>query len=152
VLRALPVVEVTDSSPPRARRDPTCDTSPEVLAELERRLRMWADLLERGGPERVPPALVRELRLFGSFRRIWIDADRTRVPGRDAIAVSVLHTGRVHPEALSDTELTYHYPHTNQPGRDESEIRALKRACDLRLPVFAILQDGELRTVRKGWV
>jgi hypothetical protein len=38
------------------------------------------------------------------------------------------------------------------PGRDDSEIRAMKAAGSLRLPLFVVLQEGTMRSVRKGWV
>jgi hypothetical protein len=75
------------------------------------------------------------------------------VGGASSVTVGVLHTGRHYPDDLSDTALLYHYPETDRTsGRDESEIAATRAAGSLRLPVFVVLQDGTLRTVRKAWV
>jgi putative restriction endonuclease len=154
VLGTLPQVELLDTSPPSARLDADADVSKAVLGEFERRLGMWADLLDQAGPERVAPAALRSLGIYGGASGVWTDAARTRnIGGTDSLAVGLLHTGRHYPDDLSDDALLYHYPDTNRPpGRDESEIRAAKAAGRLRLPVFVVLQDGGLRTVRKGWV
>jgi hypothetical protein len=154
VLRALPQIDVMDGSPPTARLDPAADVSDSVLAELERRLGMWADLLDQGGPERVAHGAVRSLGIYGGASGIWTDTTRTRGVGDSAsVTVGVLHTGRHYPDDLSETALLYHYPETDRrPGRDESEIDATKAAAVLRLPVFVVLQEANLRTIRKGWV
>jgi hypothetical protein len=148
------MVEITAGSPPTARLNPRYVVRPEVLAELEIRLRMWADLLERGGPTGVAPSTLRELGIYGGASGIWNDAARTRgIGGSSSVTVAVFHTGRHYPDDLSDDALLYHYPVTRRPRRrDESEVEATKAAGHLELPVVVVLQEGPVRIVRKGWV
>lgn len=154
VLATLPQVEFVEAIPPAVRVDPTANTASDVRAEFEHRLGMWVALLDEQGPERVAPSVLRLLGIYGGASGIWADAARTRgIGGADSIAVGLLHTGRHYPDDLSDDALLYHYPVTDRPpGRDAAEVRAMKAAGDLRLPVFVVLQEGALRTVRKGWV
>jgi hypothetical protein len=65
VLSAVPQVEIVDGAPPSVRLDPLAAVSTHVLAELERRLGMWADLLDQGGPNRVAPAVLRAAGIYG---------------------------------------------------------------------------------------
>jgi hypothetical protein len=83
VLRAVPQLELLDETPPRVRVDPAADVSPVVLAELERRLGMWADLRDAGGPTRVAPGVLRSLGIYGGASGIWTDSPdaRHRLPG-----------------------------------------------------------------------
>jgi putative restriction endonuclease len=154
VLRTLPMIQVTQETPPTARLVPGYELRADVLSELERRLGMYADLLANGGPSGVPPALLRDLGIYGGASGVWNDVARTRgIGGADSVTVGVLHTGRHYPDDLSDHAVLYHYPSTNRPvGRDASEIEATKAAGRLQLPVFVVLQEGARRTVRRGWV
>jgi hypothetical protein len=68
VLSTLPMVEFSDSAPRVARVDPDYPMRSDVLDELERRLAMYADLLDGGGPEAVSPDLLRRLRIYGGPR------------------------------------------------------------------------------------
>jgi hypothetical protein len=130
VLRTLPMVLVSDASPPTAHLDPNYALSSDVLEELETRLRMYAELIAREGPASVSPATLRELGIYGGASGVWDDVARTRgIGGADSVTVGVLHTGRHYPDDLSDAALLYHYPETNRPtGRDRSEIEATKAA------------------------
>jgi hypothetical protein len=153
VLLTLPMVEVTPSSPPVARLAGDIAPRSDVVAELETRLGMWADLKAAGGPSRVAPSIVRDLRLFFGGRGIWIDTARTRgIGGYPAVAVGLLHTGRHYADDLSDDAVLYHYPVTDVPGRDAAEVEAMKATGGLRLPIFFVLQEGTRRSVRRGWV
>jgi hypothetical protein len=154
VLLTLPMIDVSDGSPPIAKLTPNYEAAPDVTAELELRLRMYADLVAGGGPERVAPGLLRSLGIYGGASGIWSDVARTRgIAGADAVTVGVLHTGRHYPDDLADSAALYHYPETRRPpGRDRSEIEATKAAGTLRLPVFVVLEEGSRRSVRKGWV
>ena len=96
---------------------------------------------------------MRELGIYGGASGVWNDAARTRGIGdADSVTVGLLHTGRHYADDLSDDALLYHYPDTARPGKDRSEIEATKAAARLRLPVFVVLQEGDRRSVRKGWV
>jgi hypothetical protein len=152
VLSTLPMVSITDTR--SARTDPNYPLQEDVLAELEKRLGMYASLIERGGPGGVAPTDLREIGIYGGAAGIWTDARRTRGIGdANAVAVGLLHTGRHYPDDLSDAALLYHYPDTDRAGaHDRSEIDAVKAACRLQLPVFVVLSEGARRSVRKGWV
>ena len=154
VLLTLPMVEISSDTPPIARVNPARTPTADVLLEFEARLGMYADLLARGGPTRVPPEILRELGIYAGASGIWSDARRTRgIAGSLAVTVGLLHTGRHYPDDLSDDALLYHYPETERgAGRDRAEVEATKAAGALRLPVFVVLQEGERRTVRRAWV
>jgi putative restriction endonuclease len=123
--------------------------------EAQRREKMWQDLLDRGGPERVPPQVLRDLRIYGGAQGVWVDAETTRhiVRGSRGIAVGLLHTGRHYPDAMDEHGVIYHYPTTNRsPGRDQSEVDAIRLAGTLLLPMFFIAHSpGGTRTVRRTW-
>jgi hypothetical protein len=123
VLATLPQLEILETSPPRARLDPAANVNADVIAEFERRVAMWADLLDEGGPEDLSAAAVRSLGLYGGASGVWADATRTRgVGGEDSVAVAVMHTGRRYPDDLSEAALEYHYPSTDlRPGRANAE-------------------------------
>jgi hypothetical protein len=124
------------------------------MTELETRLEMYAALLDRGGPARVAPAIVREIGIYGGAGGIWNDVERTRgIGGAASVTVGLRHTGRHYPDDLSEAALLYHYPSTDRPpGRDRAEIEATKAAGRLGLPVFVVLEERTTRTVRRGWV
>lgn len=153
VLKTLPQVEFIDGTPVAARIDPLADTSASVLTEFERRLRMWAELLERGGPLRVRPRQLRELGINGGQQGIWVDAKRTReVGGQRAVTVGVKHNGRDYPDEVSYDVMRYHYPVTRRRGHDRAEIDATKVAGALQLPVFVTIENGGWREVKRGWI
>lgn len=100
--------------------------------------------------------VVRDWGAYGGAQGIWVDALRTSRIAETGIAVGVLHTGIHYADDLSDEGILYHYPQTNRPrNRDESEIRALKTAADLRIPVFVISRptpSSRWREVRLAWI
>jgi hypothetical protein len=57
---------------------------------------------------------------------------------------------------LSDNGILYHYPRTGRPGkRDSSEVNAMKRAAELRVPVFVVSDPdpkSAWRETRLAWV
>jgi len=108
VLLTLPMIEVMDGSPPTARLDPAYTVQTNVIAELETRLRMYANLIARGGPAGVSPGLLRELRIYGGAGGVWNDVSRTRgIGGAASVTVGLLHTGRHYPDDLSNDALLY---------------------------------------------
>ncbi len=129
---------------------------PGTIDETSVRHQMWAKLLAAGGPTNVSPALLAELRIYHRARAVWMDRDETtrRDPDGLPVAVSLLHSGTVHPEALTEYGLTFFYPATEQPGRDASEITAIKRAGAQRVPLFVITtaENAHFRDVRKAFV
>jgi hypothetical protein len=76
---------------------------------------------------------------YGGAQGVWVDAKRTKEIDPDGVAVGVLHTGLHYADDLSDVGVLYHYPRTSRAGRrDDSEISAMKRAAELRVPVFVV--------------
>ncbi len=118
---------------------------------------MWQSILDSGGPEEVPPAVLHNLKVYYGGRGIWADKARTHGLTENGVGVTVglLHTGKTYADDLSPDAVTYHYPTTKQPGRDQSEVEATKAAKALKLPVFVITTsqlNPKTRDVYLGWV
>lgn len=112
-------------------------------------------MAQLNGP--MSPAAVRDLGIYGGAQGIWVDkAERTGLLRSDGVAVGIRLTGRHYPDDLDASGVLYHYPQTNRPpSRDAAEIRAVKNAQELGLPIFVITEpDGRPseRVVRLGWV
>ena len=123
--------------------------------ERARRARQWRDLAIRYPDGIAPAAVIREIRIYGAFRGVFIDKATTAsssVP--EGIAVGLRHDGSSYADELSDDGLIYHYPVTQRPGNDAAEVAAIKAAMDLQVPVFAVLgrKDDPTREVRTGFV
>jgi putative restriction endonuclease len=127
-----------------------------IADELNRRENLWTAVRASGGPDAVPPDLLRNLNIYSGARGIYTDAETTGGLARNggAVTVSLLHTGKVYADELSADGVVYHYPETQQPGKDAQEIRATKAAADLRVPVFVITTSANpaSRDLRLGWV
>ncbi len=132
------------------------DEAAPVRAERARRDAMWAALLNAGGPDSVPPSVLRELPIYGRQQGILGDLTRTKdvAPGGAGVAAALLHTGRHYADELDDDGLRYHYPVTGRLGqRDANEVEAKRNACRLGIPVFVITQPTHAtRSVRRAWV
>jgi hypothetical protein len=85
-----------------------------------------------------------------------VDAQRTKNIDPEGVAVGVLHTGLHYADDLNDQGILYHYPQTNRAGRrDASEITAMKRAAELRIPVFVVSDPAPKsawRETRLAWI
>lgn len=132
-------------------------TTEAIRVERDRRLSLWRELAKRGGPDRVAPAVIRELRLHrgqqGCFRDSELTASLT--PSGEGLAVGLLHTGTTYPDDLSDDGVIYHYPRTQRGRRDGSEIAAMKACGHHTLPVFIVITPSptsDTRNVRLGWI
>jgi putative restriction endonuclease len=67
----------------------------------------------------------------------------------------LLHTGSSYADELSEDGAIYHFPKTEQPGRDIAEIGATKAASIWQLPVFFVSNarpKAPTRDVRLAWV
>jgi putative restriction endonuclease len=131
-----------------------------IPEERSRRANMWTSLLRRGGPRGVQPALLRQLRIYGGARGIWVDKGRTGTisPNGTGVTVGLLATEGAYPDLLRASEGTYRYPDTQIPGWDAAGIAATKAAGDLELAVFLVTRSAaepDLRSVRlarvTGW-
>jgi len=126
----------------------------KIEGELNWRDKTWTRLLERGGPDNVPPDLLRELGLYGGAAGIWADLRRTRQIVPSGIAVGLLHTGSAYPDDISESGVLYHYPTTQRSGHDETEIEATQSASKHKMPVFVITHSskGNFRDVHRAFV
>jgi hypothetical protein len=126
--------------------------------EYDRRMEMWSNVLQGGGPAGIAPARLREPGVYGGAQGIWVDKARTGglAPGGGGITVAVLHTGQSYADDLAEDCILYHYPSTRRsPGRDAAEVAATKAAGTLGLPLFVITYpapNANSRDVRLGWV
>jgi hypothetical protein len=126
--------------------------------EYDRRMEMWSNVLQAGGPVGIAPARLRELGVYGGAQGIWVDKARTGglTPGGGGITVAVLHTGQSYADDLAEDCILYHYPSTRRPPRrDAAEVEATKAAGRLGLPLFVITYpapNANSRDVRLGWV
>ncbi|MFI6254559.1 HNH endonuclease [Micromonospora zamorensis] len=100
-----------------------------------------------------------DLRVWGAYgggQGVWVDSERTKEIDPVGIAVGVLHTGIHYADDLNDDGILYHYPKTNRTGRrDQSEVDAMKKAAQLRVPVFVISKptpSSRWRDVRLAWI
>ncbi len=132
-------------------------TSREAWASRERarRAQQWRDLTAQYPDGVAPASFIRELRIYGAFRGVFMDKAITAtslVP--EGIALGLRHDGSSYADELSDDGLIYHYPSTRRTGTDAAEIASIKAAMELQVPVFAILgkKDGSTREVRTGYV
>jgi putative restriction endonuclease len=125
--------------------------SPDVIAERDRRLRLWKEATEGRAHDQLPPETLRQLRIYRGQRGIFVDCNTTRKATHDqvGVTVSVLHLGGRYDDDLGATHLVYHYPETRVPGRDAAEIRATVAAKVLQLSVF-VITVGRVPTLR--WI
>lgn len=126
-----------------------------TTAEEERawRLTVWANLRSRRDSAGLnTPDALRAVKAYFGQQGIWVDSKRTKAVHPAGATVALKHTGQHYPDDLGEEELLYHYPVTKRPGRDLSEVNATKAAAELKLPVFAIIEVGELRKVHLSWV
>lgn len=132
-------------------------TREAIQTERDRRLGLWHELGRRGGPDRVEPSLVRELRLHRGQQGVFRDQELTAslTPSGTGIAVGLLHTGSSYADDLFDDGVVYHYPVTARGERDRNEIAAIKACAEHTLPVFFVITPSpgaSKRDVRLGWV
>ena len=114
---------------------------------------MWAEMNQHPLWPDLPPAYLRDIGVYGGAAGIWRDAQNTSgvVPG--GLAVSVLHTGKRYADDMDDDGIIYHYPTTDRSGgHDESEVRSVKNAAIMQIPVFVISKSKKGRRVVRGWV
>jgi hypothetical protein len=104
----------------------------------------------------VTTEVLRDLGAYGGAQGVWVDAKRTKEIDPTGIAVGVLHTGIHYADDLSDDGILYHYPKTNRPpARDASEINAMKRVGELKVPVFVVSKptpSSRWREARLAWI
>lgn len=125
-----------------------------VETELELRLNMWKSLLSSPNWPEVTPREIRELRMYSGQAGIWRDESRTGSIGTSGIAVSIRNVTGHYTDEIDGQDMIYSYPDTNRSGNtDLGDIRSLKNAQELKLPIFVISDAPRgRRSVRLGWV
>jgi putative restriction endonuclease len=128
-----------------------------VQVERNRRADLWSRLIAHRGPSDVPASVLNDLKIFYGGRGIWVDKATTAGIGGsiNGVTVGLLHTGSAYADDLSEDSVIYHYPQTEQGGRDEAEISATKAAATLLLPVFFVSYSrprAPTRDVKLAWV
>jgi len=129
-------------------------TPRSVNEEILGRLAIWQHLKSEWDVG-IAPSRLRQVGLYGGAQGVWVDKARTRAltPDDHGIAVAILHNGVSYDDDLTPDGVLYHYPSTERPvSRDEGEIRAMKWAMVLKVPIFVIIKKGDLRQVELGWV
>ena len=89
-------------------------------------------------------------------RGIYRDVNNTRKGSfTHGLAVSVLDTGKIYDDVLTESHLTYFYPETKQTTTDLGEINALKATQKYNLPIFVVIglgKDKSNKEIRLGYV
>lgn len=129
---------------------------PSVQLEKDRRESLWNQLSGAEITTQARRSVLNQLEIYLGGRGVWFDKEKTDGIGSTVggVAVSVLHTGRYYANDLSEQDLLYHYPVTNRPGQDKSDVQSLKNAKQLGLWIFAILpgETNSTREVRRGYI
>jgi hypothetical protein len=122
--------------------------------ELAWRHAVWNHLQDRCDHQgQLTPSDLRAVGAYAGQQGIWVNKARTKHVNQGiGVTVALKHTGVDYPDALSDDGMLYHYPVTDRGGHDLAEVEATKAAALLRLPVFAITEDRDRRSVRLAWV
>lgn len=128
----------------------------KIKREFEFRMDLWDQLVNEYGspPSKVPNSLVNEKKIYFGGRGIWRDSNRTTSISEDinGICVGALHTGIHYADDLTDTEVLYHYPVTEQTTQDKRDIESLKNAKHHSLPVFICEKKSNTKNLNLGWV
>ena len=124
----------------------------DVARERERRESLWRQIQETHPDGRVAPRLLNSLFVKRGQRGVYRDLDRTGHLADQGVAMSVHHTGRSYADDVSARYLLYHFPKTKSGSTDDGEIQSLRNAYDLRLPVFAVIDEGSWRRVEFGYL
>ena len=125
-----------------------------IRFEYDRRLALERQLTDvAGGLEGISASVIKEVGLSRGEQGIFFDQEQTRHLAAPGVTLGLKYTGRIYSDDLSGEGIIYHYPSTKRPpSRDEAEISATKNAKEFKLPVYVIISDGSLRTVRRAWV
>ena len=136
------------------------DLDAKFIYELKKsRIELWNKLVKkktRGNKVFISSKLNKKLNIHKGERGIYRDVKNTRLSiYKDGLALSVLDTGKIYDDVLTDTHLEYHYPTTSQKTTDIGEINSLKAAEKYNLPIFVVLgleKDSSKKELRFGYV
>ena len=98
--------------------------------------------------------LYKKLGIHNGERGVYRDLKKTRKNNFiDGFTLSVLNTGKIYNDLISENHLLYHYPTTSQRTTDTGEINSLKNADKYNLPIFIILSlenKSNLKEIKFG--
>jgi hypothetical protein len=157
VRRKLQELGFVVTGPERPVQENLNPNASSVQVERDRRVDLWSRLIAARGPSDVSASVLNDLKIFYGGRGIWVDKGTTAGVGgsTNGVTVGLLHTGSTYADDLSEDSAIYHYPQTEQGGRDEAEIAATKAAATLVLPVFFVSYSrprAPTRDVKLAWV
>ena len=137
----------------------TSDLDAKFIYELKKsQIELWNKSVKKktSGNKVIISTEYKELNIHKGERGIYRDVKNTRLSiHEDGLTLSVLDTGKIYDDVLTDTHLEYHYPATSQKTTDIGEINSLKAAEKYNLPIFVVLgleKDSSKKELRFGYV
>ena len=120
------------------------DNDAKFIYELKKeRIKIWQKLRRKKTTYSgviIGNKLIKKLKIHKGERGIYRDVSNTRKSiFNNGLALSVLNTGKIYDDLLTDSHLEYHYPTTTQKSTDLGEINSLKEAEKFNLPIFVVL-------------
>lgn len=123
----------------------------QIASETARRELMWNELQKRLSSDGMANAEdTRAVGMYSGARGVYADKEKTRTEfAPSGILVSMRHTGKHYDDEMTSDGMIYHFPKTQQPGHDKSDIDSLVMAHKLGMPVFLISSPAEKPTRRQ---
>ncbi len=136
------------------------DNDAKFIYELKKkRIEIWQKLKTKKTKDKkviISNKLIKKLKIHKGERGIYRDVTNTRKSiFKDGLALSVLNTGKIYDDLLTDSHLEYHYPNTTQKTTDLGEINSLKEAEKFNLPIFIVLgvnTEGSKKELQFGYI
>ena len=128
----------------------------DIKNERKRRLEMW-DEIKKIENEQIKKnkfltsSDIRKIGCYGGQRGIWRDKSKTTgflTPDGTGICIGILSTGK-YDDKIDDESGKYDYPSSDVEGYDEGDIKSLRWAYNLNLPIFLIqnlTKSGQVTT------
>ena len=119
----------------------------------EKRIELWEKIKTKKIHKNI---FIKENKIHLGERGIYRDIKNTRTENLpDGLTVSLLDTGKVYDDVLSNTHLLYFYPNTKNQTTDKGEINSLKNAEKFHVPIFIVLginNDTSSKEIRLGYI
>lgn len=130
-----------------------------IYESKKERIKVWQKLKKKKIKDKIviiSNKLVKKLKIHKGERGIYRDVTNTRKSiFKDGLTLSVLDTGKIYDDVLTDSHLEYHYPKTEQKTTDLGEINSLKEAEKYNLPIFIVLgvnTETSKKELRFGYI
>ena len=130
------------------------DEDAKFIYELkQQRLKIWDKLKKK---KKHSNSIIKKMNIHKGERGIYRDVNKTRFSiFKDGLTLSILDTGKIYDDVLTDTHLTYYYPDTATKNRDIGEVNSLKNIEKYNIPIFVVLglaKDRSNKEIRLGYV